>query len=107
MFLGEEIVYYFNVTIFNVYGQDITVMTNLNQLGYKSFSIAASDKYTIKTTVENHGPLEITAVNAETLVPLKINDHKSVHIFPSPNQDDEAIFYVERRKFIALMCLFL
>ena len=103
IFLGGKTTYYFYVTVFNVYGQDITVTTNLNQPDYKSFNIPAGNKYTIKTTVEDSEPLEITVVDAKTLVPLQINDKKSAKIFASDVQVDETILYVERRKFIALM----
>ena len=89
--------YYFYVTIFNVYGKDIRVLTTFKNSSYKNINIQAGDEYTIKTTVENMQKVIFTAFDGKTFKAIKLNNTSVVEISSNQIPNKQSILYVEQR----------
>ena len=88
--------YYFYVTIFNVYGKDIRVLTTFKNSTYKNINIQDGDNYTIKT-VENMPKVILSAFDGETLKKIKLNNNYTAEVTSSQAPNKESVFYVEQR----------
>ena len=89
--------YYFYVTIFNIYGKDVKVMTTFKNSTYKNINIQDGDDYTIKTTVENMQKVNLSAFDGKTLKPIKLNNTYAVEVTSSQTPNKQSVFYVEQR----------
>ena len=89
--------YYFYVTIFNIYGKDVKVVTTFKNSTYKNINIQDGDDYTIKTTVENMQKVNLSAFDGKTLKPIKLNNTYAVEVTSSQTPNKQSVFYVEQR----------
>lgn len=90
--------YYLNVTVVNRYGEDVIVLTELQE-PYKRINLPVDSSYKIETTVSDFQLFVITAFDASTYIPLKINDKATASVLPRNTPDDQLILYIEEGEF--------
>ena len=82
-----------NITLLNLYGKAVTIITTHPDKVHQQFVIAAGRSYQIISSHSTSEKIYITAYDAATFSPLKLNGENSQNVFASAKRVSHT-FYI-------------
>ena len=83
LFVNLIATYYLDVTIVNLYGQNVRIIATVSNPKYQRFTIPTGGRYHINTTTFSNQPVFISSYEDATFKAIKTDGKNSISVTPS------------------------